>query len=116
MFCPVALIPQVIQKMTTYRYIMITPGWPGISWFWYLVDLSNVPRLPLWVNLLTHSFSNRIHNNLGYLNSYCLASGVSHKIQEDSQRKWQRVLRNLREARKIDESKGSIFGKWCVVF
>ena len=31
-FGPVALIPQVIQKMTTYRcrIIMIALGWPGI--------------------------------------------------------------------------------------
>ena len=41
-FCPVALIPQVIQKMTTYRcrIIMIAPAWPGMSWFWDLVILS----------------------------------------------------------------------------
>ena len=71
-FCPVALIPQVIQKMTTYRcrIIMIAPGWPGMSWFWDLVDLSTrLPlRLPLWVDLLTQPFSNRLHNNLTYLN------------------------------------------------
>ena len=31
-FCPVALIPKVIQKMNTYKYqmIVVAPGWPRI--------------------------------------------------------------------------------------
>ena len=42
MFCLVALIPQVIQMMTTYRcsIIMVAPGWPRMSWFGDLVDFS----------------------------------------------------------------------------
>ena len=71
-FCPVALIPQVIQQMTTYRcrIIMIARGWPGMSWLSDLVNLSTkLPlSLPLWVNLLSQPFSNRLHNNLAYLN------------------------------------------------
>ena len=49
-FCPVALIPLVIQQMTTYRCrIMIAPGWPQMSWFRDLVKLSTklLLRLPL---------------------------------------------------------------------
>ena len=99
-FCPVALIPQVIQKLTTYRcrIVMIAPGWPGMSWFWDLVDLSTkLPlRLPLWVNLLTQPFSNRLHNNLAYLNLHAWHLESVMNIQEDSQRRWQSKLRSLR--------------------
>ena len=98
-FCPVALIPQVIEKMTTYRckIIMIAPGWPGMSWFWDLVDLSTkLPlRLPLWVNLLTQLFSNRLHNNLAYLNLHAWHLESVLKVQEDSQRRWRSKLRSL---------------------
>ena len=46
-FCPVAILPQVIQKVITYpcRMIVLAPGWPGMPWFWDLVDLST--RVPL---------------------------------------------------------------------
>ena len=98
-FCAVALIPQVIQKMTTYRcrIIMIAPGWPGMSWFWDLVDLSTrLPlRLPLWVDLLTQTFSNRLHNNLTYLNLHAWHLESVLKVQEDSQRRWRSELRSL---------------------
>ena len=100
-FCPVALIPQVIQKMTTYRckIIMIAPGWPGMSWFWDLVDLSTrLPlRLPLWVDLLTQPFSNRLHNNLTYLNLHAWHLESVMNIQKDSQRRWRSELRSLRD-------------------
>ena len=45
-FCPVALIPKVIQKMSTYRckMIVVAPGWPGMHWFWDLVNLSTNPH------------------------------------------------------------------------
>ena len=98
-FCPVALIPQVIQKMTTYRCrIMIAPGWPGMYWFWDLVDLSTkLPqRLPLWVKLLTQPFSNRLHNNLAYLNLHAWHLESVMNIQEDSQWRWRSELRSLR--------------------
>ena len=89
---PVVLIPQVIQQMTTYRcrIIMIAPGWPGMSWFWDLVNFSTklLLRLPLWVNLLTQPFSNRLHNNLAYLNLHVWHWESVMNIQEDSQRKW----------------------------
>ena len=80
--------PQVTQKMTTYRcrIVMIAPGWSGISCFWILVDLSTeFPlRLPLWVNLLTQLFRNRLHNNLAYLNFHAWHLESVMNIQEDS--------------------------------
>ena len=84
--CPVALIPQVIQQMTTYRCRIIMIGWPGISCFcvWWICST----KTPKWVNLLVQFFSNRLHNNLAYLNlhDWHLESGMN--IMKDSQRKW----------------------------
>ena len=116
MFCLVALIPQVIQKIITYRcgIIMIAPGWPGMSWFWDLVDLSTrLPlRLPLWVNLLTQQQTSQ-QSDLP--ESSCLAPGVSH---EYSERFSEEVAKRIKEpqrhsSRRIYESRWSIFGKWC---
>ena len=116
-FCPVALILQVIQKMTTYRCktIMIAPGWLGMSWFWDLVDLSTKLPLPLWVNLLTQPFSNRLHNNLAYLNLHVWHPESVMNILGDSQRKWRSELRSLRGTSQGESmiSRWSIFGKWC---
>ena len=99
-FCPVDLIPQMIQKLTTYRFriIMIAPGWPRMSWFWDLVDLSTKLHLrpPLWVNLLTQPFSNRLHNNLAYLNLHAWHLESAMNIQEDSQRRCRSKLWSFR--------------------
>ena len=39
-FCPLAILPQVIQKIITYpcRMIVLAPGWPGMPWFgiWWI--------------------------------------------------------------------------------
>ena len=70
------------------RIILI--GWPGMSWFWDLVNLSTklLLRLPLWVNLLTQPFSNRLHNKIVYLNFHVWHLESDMNIKEDSQRKW----------------------------
>ena len=71
-YCPVALIPKLVQKMRTYacRMIVVAPGWPGMSWFWDLIELSTKPPLllPHWETLLKQPFSRRFHQNLQYLN------------------------------------------------
>ena len=100
-YCPVALIPQVVLKMITYpcRMIVIAPGWPGMSWFWDLVDLStNIPMcLPIWENLLKQSHSNRFHKNIVYLNLHVWHLDSRSRNLEDSLLKWQRELRFHRE-------------------
>ena len=70
-FCPVAILPQLVQKVVTYRcrVIVIAPGWPGMPWFWDLVELSTKIPLRLQVhNLLKQPFSLRFQKNLEYLN------------------------------------------------
>ena len=53
-FCPVALIPRVIQKMNTYRcrMIVVAPGWPRVHWFWDLVSLSTKPHYNFLTGLI----------------------------------------------------------------
>ena len=100
-FCPVAILPQLVQKMITYRcrVIVIAPGWPGMPWFWDLVELSvKIPlRLPQVHNLLKQPFSLRFHNNLEYLNLHAWYLDSFKKVKEDSLLRWQIELRHLRE-------------------
>ena len=99
-FCPVAILPQVIQKIITYpcRMIVLAPGWPGMPWFWDLVDLSTrVPlQLPHWKTLLKQPHSNRFHNHVEYLNLHVWLLDSRNPILEDSHLRWQKELRHLR--------------------
>ena len=99
-FCPVAILPQVIQKKITYpcRMIVLAPGWPGMPWLWDLVDLSTrVPlQLPHWKTLLKQPHSNRFHNNVEYLNLHVWLLDSRNPILEDSHLRWQKELRHLR--------------------
>ena len=99
-FCPVAILPQVIQKIITYpcRMIVLAPGWPGMPWFWDLVDLlTRVPlQLPHWKTLLKQPHSNRVHNNVEYLNLHVWLLDSRNPILEDSHLRWQKELRHLK--------------------
>ena len=99
-FSPVAILPQVIQKIITYpcRMIVLAPGWPGMPCFWDLVDLSTrVPlQLPHWKTLLKQPHSNRFHNNVEYLNLHMWLLDSRNPILEDSHLRWQKELRHLR--------------------
>ena len=81
--CPVALIPHVIQQMTTFRYriIILYQGGQGCLGFGSGGFVHKTPSK--WVNLLTQPFSNRLHMNL---HVWHLESGMN--IMEDFQRKW----------------------------
>ena len=113
-FCPVAILPQVIQKIITYpcRMIVLAPGWPGMPWFWDLVDLSTRVslQLPHWKTLLKHLHSNRFHNNVEFLNLHVwlLDSGrFSSEVAE-------RIKAPQRESsRKVYQSRWTIYGQWC---
>ena len=99
-FYPVAILPQVIKKIITYPYrmIVLAPGWPGMPWFWDLVDLlTRVPlQLPHWKTLPKQPHSNRFHNNVEYLNLHVWLLDSRNPILEDSHLRWQKELRHLR--------------------
>ena len=88
------------SKIITYpcRMIVLAPGWPGMPWFWDLVDLSTrVPlQLPHWKTLLKQPHSNRFHNNVEYLNLHVWLLDSRNPILEDSHLRWQKELRHLR--------------------
>ena len=64
---PTALLHKVIQKIKQCRclIIVIAPGWPGMPWFWDLVQLSTeIPlQLPVSTTLLKQSHKYVFHNN-----------------------------------------------------
>ena len=102
-YCPIALIPKAIQKMRTYacQMIVVAPGWPGMSWFWDLIDLFTKPPLllPLSENLLKQPFcsSHRFHQNLSYVNLHFWHLDLRPNYLKTSQSQWQIDLRHLRD-------------------
>ena len=97
---PTALLPQVVSKL--YRFpcqlILIAPGWPGMNWFWDLINLSlDVPiRLPVFPRLLKQPTTPVFHNNPAYLNLHAWLVGVSPCKKKDSLRRWQNELLPLK--------------------
>ena len=112
-FCPVALIPKVIQKMNTYRCRMIVaPGWPRMHWFWDLVNLSTKPplQLPHWPHLLKQPFSQKFHQNLVYLNLHVWHLDTASFSEEVADR----IKAPQRpSSRRLYESRWAIFELWC---
>ena len=100
-FCPVALIPKVIQKMNTYRcrMIVVAPGWPRMHWFWDLVNLSTKPplQLPHWPHLLKQPFSQKFHQNLMFLNLHVWHLDTTQNHLNHSLSRWQIELRHLKD-------------------
>ena len=65
---PMALLHKVIQKIRQCNclIIVIAPGWPGMPWFWDLVQLwTAIPlQLPVSRTLLKPSHNYMFHSNL----------------------------------------------------
>ena len=72
--------------------IVITPGWPGMPWFWDLVQLSTeIPlQLPVSTTLLKQS------HNPQHLNLHAWCLGVDSSKNKASLWRWQRELQPLR--------------------
>ena len=118
-FCPVALIPKVIQKMNTYRckMIVVAPGWPGMHWFWDLVNLSTkLPlQLPHWPHLLKPTFQSEVPSESHVSESSCLAPRHhSESLESFSEQVADRIKAPQRpSSRRLYESRWSIFELWC---
>ena len=95
-YCPIAVIPKLIKKMRTYacQMIVVAPGWPGMSWFWDLIDLSTEPPLllPHLGNSSQTTIQSKVSPKSTISQSSCLASGL-----ENSQNQWQREIRHLKD-------------------
>ena len=93
---PTALLHRVIQKIRQcYSLIVVVaPGWPGMLWFWDLVQLSTeIPlQLPVSTTLLKQS-----HNGVPqHLNLHARCLGVDSSKNKASLWRWQRELLHLR--------------------
>ena len=73
-------------------------SWPGIPWFWDLVQLSTeIPlQLPVSTTLLKQSHNYVFHSNPQQLNLYAWCLGVDSSKNKASLWRWQRELLPLR--------------------
>ena len=93
---PTALLHKVIQKIRQCHclIIVIAPGWPGMPWFWDLVQLSTeIPlQLPVSTTLLKQSHKLVFHNNPQHLNLHAWCLGADNSRNKASLWRWQREL------------------------
>ena len=93
---PTALLHKVIQKIRQCQclIIVIAPGWPGMPWFWDLVQLSTeIPlQLPVSTTLLKQSHKLVFHNNPQHLNLHAWCLGADNSKNKASLWRWQREL------------------------
>ena len=93
---PTALPHKVIQKIKQCHclIIVIAPGWPGMPWFWDLVQLSTeIPlQLPVSTTLLKKSQRYVFHNNPQQLNLHAWCLGADNSKNKASLWRWQREL------------------------
>ena len=101
-FPPTAILGKVVEKLQDSLYqrlIIIAPGWPNMTWFWDLVEMSSqipllLPELP---NLLTQPFNQTPHRSLTNLNLHAWLPEPQLSRSRVSLRRWQQELRLLKE-------------------
>ena len=92
--------------------IVIAPGWPGMPWFWDLVQLSTGITLQLPVSrILKQSHNYVFHSNPQHFNLHAWCLGVDSAKNKASLWGWQRELQRL-STRIIYNSKFALFEKW----
>ena len=116
---PMTLLHRVIQNIRQCHclIIVIAPGWPGMPWFWDLVQLSKeIPlQLPVSTTLLKQSHNYVCHSNPQHLNLHTWFLGVDSSKSKVSLWRWQRefVAPQRSSTRTIYKSKWALFEKWC---
>ena len=101
-FPPTAILGKVVEKLQDSPYrrlIIIAPGWPNMTWFWDLVEMSSqvpllLPQLP---NLLTQPFNQTPHRSLTNLNLHAWLLEPQLSRSRVCLRRWQQELRLLKE-------------------
>ena len=98
---PTALLHRVIQKVrqSNCLIIIIAPGWPGMPWFWDLMQLSiEIPlQLPMSRTLLKQAHNYVFHSNPRHLNLHAWCLGLDSSKNKASLWRWQRELLPLRD-------------------
>ena len=108
---PTALLHRVIQKIRQCYclIIVIAPGWPGMPWFWDLMQLSTeIPlQLPVSTTLLKQSHNCISTPRLVSRRRQLQEQGFSVEVAE-------RIAAPQRSStRTIYKSKWALFEKWC---
>ena len=105
---PMAPLHRVIQKVkqSSCLIILIARGWPGMPWFWDLVQLSMlIPlQIPVSRTLLRQSHNYMFHSNPQHLNLHAWCLGMDSSKNKEIQRS---------PTRTICKSKWALFEKWC---
>ena len=101
-FPPTAILGKAVEKLQDCpckRLILIAPGWPNMTWFWDLVEMSSqIPLLlPQMPDLLTQPFNQTPHRSLSNLNLHAWLLEPHLSKNKGSLRQWQQELRLLRE-------------------
>ena len=116
---PMALLHRVIQKLkqSSCLIIVIAPGWPGMPWFWDLVQLSTeIPlQLPVSKNSSQIVPQLRVPQQSTASHPPCLVS-KSGQLQEQgfSLEVAERIAAPQRSStRTIYKSKWALVEKWC---
>ena len=95
-----ALLHRVIQKIRQCNclIIVIAPGWPGIPWFWNLVQLSTeIPlQLPVSTTLLKQSHNYVFQRNPQHLNLHAWCLGADSSKNKAPLWRWHRELLPLK--------------------
>ena len=98
-------------------FIVIAPGWPGMPWFWDLVQLSTeIPlQLPVSTTLLKQSHKLVFHNNPQHLNLHAWCLGADSSKNKASLWRWQRELLPLsgHQQGPSTSQSGPYLKKWC---
>ena len=93
---PTVLLHRMMQNIGQCNclIIVIAPGWPGMPWFWDLVQLSTeIPlQLPVWTTLLKQSHNYVFHSNPEHPNLHAWCLGVDSSKNKASLWRWQREL------------------------
>ena len=107
-----ALLHRVIQKIrqSNCLIIQIAQSWPGMPWFWDLVQLSTeIPlQLPVPTTLLKQSHNQVFHNSSQHLNLHAWCLGVDSSKNKASLWKWQRDLLPLKDCQQGPSTSQSI--------
>ena len=115
---PTVLLHRVIQKIKQCHYliIVIAPGWPGMPWFWDLVQLSTEIPLQLPVSTTTQTVPQVcVPQQSATSQPPCLVSR-SRQLQEQgfSVEVAEGIAAPQRSStRTIYKSKWALFEKWC---
>ena len=112
------LLHKVIQKIRQCNCLItvIAPGWPGMPWFWDLVQLSTeIPlQLPVSRTLLKQSHNYVFHSNPQHLNLHAWCLGEDSSKNKASLEVAERIAAPQRSStRTIYKSKWAVFEKWC---